>query len=317
MLKVTHVINKKSPTSMGYNEFYNYQKEAYKNIKIDLLSLCDGSINFLKGIYTSNANVFHVHSHQLLFIVYIVKLLSVRNRHSKIIYTVHTSRDNLKGKNYFFYCLNKLFADKVVYCSLSSRSSFGEKAFNSKSIVIRNGVDISENLTKWSKNRDIDYISVGRLVALKRPMPFVRELAKMDVNTYIVGEGPLHDDIENLNSKNIVLTGLIERKKVYELLKRSNFYVTNSSIEGMPIALLEAIGAGCVPVVSNIPPHQEVLDSGIQGIVLKDDIQSVLETTRNFDSKTIDNIRRNNKEILESTFSLKSMNESYFELYRM
>lgn len=85
----------------------------------------------------------------------------------------------------------------------------------------------------------------------------------------------------------------------------------------MPIALLEAIGAGCVPVVSNIPPHQEVLDSGIQGVVLKDDIQSVLETTRNFDSKTIDNIRRNNKEILESTFSLKSMNESYFELYRM
>ncbi|MBE4250417.1 glycosyltransferase family 4 protein [Vibrio parahaemolyticus] len=68
-------------------------------------------------------------------------------------------------------------------------------------------------MTKWSKNRDIDYISVGRLVALKRPMPFVRELAKMDVNTYIVGEGPLHDDIENLNSKNIVLTGLIERKK--------------------------------------------------------------------------------------------------------
>ncbi|WP_219604976.1 hypothetical protein, partial [Vibrio parahaemolyticus] len=60
-----------------------------------------------------------------------------------------------------------------------------------------------------------------------------------------------------------------------------------------------------------------VLDSGIQGVVLKDDIQSVLETTRNFDSKTIDNIRRNNKEILESTFSLKSMNESYFELYRM
>lgn len=102
MLKVTHVINKKSPTSMGYNEFYNYQKEAYKNIKIDLLSLCDGSINFLKGIYTSNTNVFHVHSHQLLFIVYIIKLLSVRNRHSKIIYTVHTSRDNLKGKNYFF-----------------------------------------------------------------------------------------------------------------------------------------------------------------------------------------------------------------------
>ena len=54
---------------------------------------------------------------------------------------------------------------------------------------------------------------------------------------------------------------------VWPLLKMSNVFVSTSSFEGQPNAVLEAMACGCPLVVSDIPAHREFLGADTAAIV--------------------------------------------------
>ncbi len=54
-----------------------------------------------------------------------------------------------------------------------------------------------------------------------------------------------------------------------ELLSSALFYVTPSGMEGLPIALLEAMAHGRCCLASNIPSHQEIIEAGRDGLLFQ------------------------------------------------
>ena len=60
------------------------------------------------------------------------------------------------------------------------------------------------------------------------------------------------------NNENIVLTGFRTGDELAELFSNANLFVLPSSHEGLPIALLEALGYGLNVLASNIPANLEV-----------------------------------------------------------
>jgi glycosyltransferase involved in cell wall biosynthesis len=54
-----------------------------------------------------------------------------------------------------------------------------------------------------------------------------------------------------------------------ELLSNALFFVTPSRLEGLPIALLEAMAHGQCCLASNIPPHQEIIQTGQDGLLFQ------------------------------------------------
>jgi glycosyltransferase involved in cell wall biosynthesis len=81
----------------------------------------------------------------------------------------------------------------------------------------------------------------------------------------LAGDGPARSDLERaaagfLADGRFRMLGTVEHARVLALFEESDVLVLTSAFEGLPLALLEAMSRGCVPVVADVR-------SGIPGLV--------------------------------------------------
>ena len=72
-------------------------------------------------------------------------------------------------------------------------------------------------------------------------------------------------------SSGIIFTGYVTGEEKEELLSNAQLFSLPSHLEGFPIALLEAKSYGVCCLVSDIPPHVEAIQSGVNGLLFKSD----------------------------------------------
>jgi len=74
-------------------------------------------------------------------------------------------------------------------------------------------------------------------------------------------------DLEVLKRQypNAKFTGRIAPEEVLAFLSASKFFISNSVIEGLPYALIEAMTYGVVPIVSNVEGHKDLVIDGKNG----------------------------------------------------
>jgi glycosyltransferase involved in cell wall biosynthesis len=129
--------------------------------------------------------------------------------------------------------------------------------------------------------RTIDLAFVGRLEEDKRPERFVAVVASVanalpGVRAVVIGDGPYAASLRSLARErgidcNVEFLG--QRSDVDELLAATRVFVLTSRSEGVSIAMLEAMAAGAVPVMSNVGDVADVLQHGSNGfVVAQDDI---------------------------------------------
>uniref|UniRef100_UPI00188CA5C7 glycosyltransferase n=1 Tax=Vibrio anguillarum TaxID=55601 RepID=UPI00188CA5C7 len=188
--KVLHVVQNSGPTNMGYNEFYLNTKESSRYLDLNqgkslINSMFRFSLKYFKS--SSEYKVIHVHSNQLLLVCWLIDLIKLKK--NRFIYTVHTSFENLKGKNKILFFINIYLAKRVVFCSQASFDSFPISVkSNEKCLVIRNGVNIQHsNLS----NSFLGFICLGRLINLKRVDGVMRAYSNSGVSAglKIIGDG--------------------------------------------------------------------------------------------------------------------------------
>ena len=80
----------------------------------------------------------------------------------------------------------------------------------------------------------------------------------LDVHLTIVGEGPdgppLAQALRDRGLSPLVrMAGMLPPEQIYPQLLQAQVMIMPSFFEGLPIALLEALACGCVPVVSDLP----------------------------------------------------------------
>lgn len=98
----------------------------------------------------------------------------------------------------------------------------------------------------------------------------VRE-AGVDARLEVAGDGP---DLAELRERftaaglggSVVCTGALGETEVERLLERSDVLLLPSRLEGFPLAPLEAMAGGAVPVVTDIPGSTErMIEDGVHG----------------------------------------------------
>jgi glycosyltransferase involved in cell wall biosynthesis len=63
--------------------------------------------------------------------------------------------------------------------------------------------------------------------------------------------------------------GRLPRKRILEQLTRTTFFPLLSDFEGLPLSLVEAMAAGCVPIVAEMPSGiPELVTSGHDGVIM-------------------------------------------------
>ena len=169
------------------------------------------------------------------------------------------------------------FLDRMIGVSpqITSRLSQLASGNGDRCRYIPYGVDVSpqEQIARKTSEEvhTIRIIYVGRLVQdQKRIMSLpllARELADRNLPFHldIVGDGPDRDAlVRAINSagvsQHVSFQGWLDGDPLRRRLREADVFVLLSDAEGLPIAMLEAMGHGAVPVVTDI-------DCGIKAVV--------------------------------------------------
>jgi glycosyltransferase involved in cell wall biosynthesis len=165
--------------------------------------------------------------------------------------------------------------DKTI-CVSKSLSDLAKEKYNSSSVVIPNGAEVAfeksqEALSEWGLKEKKYILSVGRLIKHKGVHYLIEAFKKLEDTSklpnnfklVIVGEGFHTDDyVKYLKTisegrENIVFTGKQSGKTLAQLFSHATLFVQPSEAEGLSIALLEAMGYGLAPLVSDIKENLE------------------------------------------------------------
>lgn len=174
-------------------------------------------------------------------------------------------------------------------------------------------------------------LSVGRLVHEKAYDVLIRAMDLVvkkhaDVALAIAGGGVLREQLQALIDT-LHLTDKIhllgDRQDVAELMRNADIFVMSSRSEGMPMALLEAMGSGLPIIATRVGGLVEVLEDSSQGILVPAEdpqglAKAILELLR--DPALCSRMGANARRRVEERYTLERMCQQYekviTDLYR-
>lgn len=160
-----------------------------------------------------------------------------------------------------------LYLQKVVL-------SWGVTADNIK--VVYNSVEIPEADTSRVLPRfeGRTLITVGRLVPWKGMDSIIKVMPQLDnTRLVIIGAGPLRQDLEQLSrdlniSDRIIFMGSLSKSEVISYLRQSTVFVLNSTYEGLPHIVLEAMRSEIPVIATAAGGTVEVIKDRKNGILI-------------------------------------------------
>jgi glycosyltransferase involved in cell wall biosynthesis len=187
------------------------------------------------------------------------------------------SVDEYQGKERGFYVLQRwLFvrslkaAKRVIVPSKHLGKLVSDWGIKPEKIeLIRNSQNVPKD--KPHLKATFDVISVGRLIPLKGNSELILICAKLGLSLRILGEGPEELELKALASRYAGLVEFLGPQSTVEVISqihKSRVFVLNSSHEGSPNALIEAMAQGAVCVVRSNPGTDELIDDLHNGILV-------------------------------------------------
>jgi L-malate glycosyltransferase len=256
----------------------------------------------------------------------------------KVVYTEHNLVSRYKLITRFANRLTFGFQSAVIAVSEKAaadiRSTYGTR----RSIdVVPNGVDL-RNLPSVAADSaryrnlhgiPIDAFVIGTVAVftnqkrLDRWLAICRELIKIH-NTYfvIVGDGVLRSKIE-FSATDLVglsrlrFTGLSAVPEQW--MACMDVFLMTSDYEGLPVALLEAMGIGCVPVATAVGGVPSVIEDGKNGFLFApEDESSAVDTIRMLaeDLEMLKKISQESMSTVSSGFGISRMTEAVELVYQ-
>lgn len=240
----------------------------------------DGTIRgFLQGLRSAlrseDPHVIHAHSPYTgaLFVFAMMLRLGGGALRHRSVYTVHDSFYDFRLRHKLLMLPVFATFSRVVFCSRAARDSCPRVfrlLIGSRERVVANGVDVARVVRAIrprtaGEERPFTVVSIGRLEPVKDPLTMVesyRQGIGRDGRLVVIGDGALREDLEALVARAglgdcVTFTGLIDREAVFAHLAGADVFVSTSTGEGLPVAVMEAMASRTPIVLSDIPPHRE------------------------------------------------------------
>jgi len=132
------------------------------------------------------------------------------------------------------------------------------------------------------KKNSIRIVTGGRLVSWKGIDQVIKALGSIENGFLLIfGDGPERRKLEQLAAqltlqKRVCFTGNLSRAQVNFLLSESDCFILNSTYEGLPHIILEAMGAGCPVIATNIGGIPEIIQDTENGFLIEPGNESAL-----------------------------------------
>ncbi len=223
--------------------------------------------------------VVHAHVGAITYLI----LTAVLHRKCKYFATIHSEAKREANGGINKLIRNFLFKLKLVHPITISEES--EKSFynfyKEHGILIPNGCSDyckkDENITiQWRKDTDFLFIHVGRLQKVKNQIALVKAFQKIlddgiRARLLILGRKEdelVYEKIKPYFSDNIVYLG--EQSDCRAYMSECDAFCLTSTMEGMPITIIEAFSVGCPPIVTPVGGCTNIVKDNYNGIIAKD-----------------------------------------------
>jgi glycosyltransferase involved in cell wall biosynthesis len=234
-----------------------------------------------RALDADDYDVIHAHAPQsgvLLLLAVLARRRSHRLRRS-LVYTVQDSFYDYRFRDKALMVVPLVTFHRVIFCSRSAYESLPsalKRLVRDRWRVVQNGADIDRvdravaAAPVAREDGPFTILSVGRLDVVKDPFvmldAFARSVDRDDDGRLIfIGGGRLGAELESRIDRaglrdRVTLRGLIPREEVFVECAGAGVFVSTSNGEGLPVAVLEAMAAGCPVILSDIPPHRELAE---------------------------------------------------------
>ena len=351
-LRILHVTTSVTETSMPYNEhclsFMDKRDIAICSFFPAEVSIPNQIVAFegngsptgfsqaLKAAHAGcEYDLVHIHTPHT-GLLFLMARATQRGLTSASVFTVHNCYQNFKSRNRLM--LLPIFAGfrRIVCCSYASFASFPllyKRAASNRLTYVPNGVDVQriervlQCKSRHPEDDNFTVISVGRLIKIKNPLTLLEAFVQSsDASSRLlfIGRGELKTALEAKSNsanfaKQVKLTGLIPRDEVYGRLATSSLFVSASWGEGLPVAALEAMVCRCPVILSDIPPHREIVgDTDFIPLIRPDDVAGFareIERFRHMSPTDRARIGEQCRQLVEEHFSLDTMHRGYSNVY--
>ncbi len=178
-----------------------------------------------------------------------------------------------------FSCLTTVwFADRIICVSRQDKEYF-DRRFRVNCTLIPNGVTIRAKIppniikAKWGLERNSYILFMARLVKEKGCHLLLEAYRDLDTDKVLVIAGDDYhreaysEELKRQASERIRFVGFVDGQEKEELLSNAYCYVLPSTLEAMPMSLLEAMSFGNCIIASDLPELRDVL--GEEGLFFR------------------------------------------------
>lgn len=205
-------------------------------------------------------------------------------------------------QRYLLWVIKK--ADRLFVLDEKTKEDYGR--LNDDVCLVLNSIEHREEVKRNFDPEAVKLLFVGRLSAVKNIEPIIEAAEGMrEVASFvIVGDGEERECLMGLAGSKTEFLGSLGIEDVREQMRRADILVMNSTHEGMPMTILEAMGMGMPIVSTNVGGISEVVVAGYNAVLTdgtKAGIASaVIESAKRFETMSHNSYQLSGKYIYSS-----------------
>jgi len=209
----------------------------------------------------------------------------------------------LKTNNYFIY--KKYINDNIdmIYNTSEKGMDYLQYLGFNENLMKLFYLGIEDRFTHHEAdfNGNLTIITCSSIIPLKRldiVAKALKSVSNIPLNWVHFGDGPSKSDLKDLisslpNNINVRLHGFIDNNELFNEYKKltKKIFVNVSSIEGLPVSVIEATSASMPIVATDVGGNSEICIDGYNGYLLKKVIiqEDLIKTIKDFNNMPLEN----------------------------
>lgn len=258
------------------------------------------------------------------------------NKKSKIKILVHLHGGDFILKKPMFiysYMLKKILkgADSVIVLGENEKQALiNNYKFNSTQIL-SNSVNVHDyKFKRLEKGGDslLQVLYLARIENNKGIREIIEAIKRLNQNGYkfkfvVCGEGEGRDKFVDACSQilgdDFIYKGVVFGEEKIEVIKESDILLLPSYFEGLPMALLETMAAGVVPIATSVGSITNVVENNVNGLIISPhDSDALYEALSNLlsDKKLLNLLSENAPKQILKKYDIECYIDSLEKIYK-
>ena len=272
-------------------------------------------VHFCRCAWSDKYDYVHIHHANLSILSWLVR------KKTPVIFTLGTCYENLKPRHKLFLNLSIFKLNHLVCCSGAVRKSLIktliEKIMPAKIIQIDHAINLKRIPNKVNSTHRI--LIASRLEVSKN-VGLVLEayrLSGLKFPIHVYGEGSEKVKLAaEFKDEGITFHGVVRRDEILSKMSTSNFFISASDSDGLPIGVLEAAASNCTLILKKSEPHTYLKDIGFRFTEFNN-IGELVKVFQDMNSTECLSDLKHNEQLVKHNFSIDRLYNEYVKLCRI